>query len=170
MLLYGVLNMICGKHSFIPSQKWTLRLKKYPSHNVTLLTQTALMTFVITYKQADLTLTGTMRKAQLAATATKTSRRQNGPGHGGSPAPSIQEIQKRRASSITSISHLLHPVEEKVKQCDKCRVKYSPIWWPMDGRSAEEGGRLLCHKCHWGVQRANGHVNGFHSVQSLLST
>src|SRR5271163_2268372 len=102
------------------------------------------MTFVTTYKQADLTLTGTMRKAQLAATATKTSRRQNGPAHtgGGSPAPSIQEIQKRRASSITSISHLLYPVEDKVKQCDKCRVKYSPIWWPVDGDLGEEDGRL----------------------------
>ena len=77
-------------------------------------------------------------------------------------------MQKRRASSITSISHLVHPqVEEKVKQCDNCRVKYSPIWWPMGGGLGEEDGRLLCHKCHWGMQPANGQVNGFHSVQNI---
>ena len=114
------------------------------------------MTFVTAYKQADLTLTGTMRKAQLAATATKMFRRPNGPTHSGSPMPNIQEIQKRRASSITSISHLLHPLEEKVKQCDKCRVKFTPIWWSLENSAGGKDGRLLCHKCHWGLQLENG--------------
>src|SRR5271155_1913550 len=114
------------------------------------------MTFVTTYKQADLTLTGTMRKAQLAATATKTSRRQNGPAHAVSPAPSLLDNSRRRASSISTMSQFLQQVEEKVKQCDKCHVKFSPMWWPM----GSEEDKLLCHKCHWGVVHASGNVNG----------
>lgn len=118
------------------------------------------MTFVTTYKQADLTLTGTMRKAQLAATATKTSRRQNHPTHSGSPAPSMSDQFKRRASEISTMSQLLQ-AEEKIKQCEKCHVKYSPIWWPIDHmQESDERNKLLCHKCNWGIIHAKSVVNG----------
>src|ERR1700676_3198729 len=98
------------------------------------------MTFVKTYKQADLTLTGTMRKAQLAATATRTSRRPNG--WNDSPAP--MQDQRRRASSISALSYLqqFSDGEVKIKQCGKCHVKFSPIWWP-----AETDISFLCQKC-----------------------
>jgi len=113
---------------------------------------------VTMYKQADLTLTGTMRKAQLAATATKTSRRPAGPAHADSPVPSMFDM-KRRASSISTLSHLLHPMEEKVKQCDKCHVKFSPKWWPA-GIAGPNEDKLLCHKCHWNTLRGPGNGNG----------
>jgi hypothetical protein len=110
------------------------------------------MTFVKTYKQADLTLTGTMRKAQLAASATKTSRRPNGMATD-SPGPNFPDHLKRRASSI-STSHVQQSVDgEKIKQCGRCHVNFSPIWWP-----AESEDSVLCHKCHWGIAR--GIVNG----------
>lgn len=116
------------------------------------------MTFVTTYKQADLTLTGTMRKAQLVATATKTSRRLNGPPPTISPAPSLQDHSKRRASSISTMSQLLQG-EEKPKQCEKCQVKFSPMWWPVDDKESDEL-RVLCHKCHWVVIHGKVNVNG----------
>jgi hypothetical protein len=102
------------------------------------------MTFVATYKQADLTLTGTMRKAQLAATATKTSRKQAlSLPHTASPPPSLPDLTKRRNSEISLISS--YPSSEgKVKACEKCRVRFSPFWWPWEGR-------VLCHKCHWSL-------------------
>jgi hypothetical protein len=114
---------------------------------------------VTTYKQADLTLTGTMRKAQLAATATKTSRRPAGPTHADSPIPSMLEM-KRRASSISTLSHLLHPMDEKVKECDKCHVKFSPRWWPAGIIAGPDEDKLLCHKCHWNIIRGAGNGEG----------
>jgi hypothetical protein len=121
------------------------------------------MAFVTTYKQADLTLTGTMRKAQLAATATKTSRRPNGATFAISPAPSSQDFSKRRASSISTLSQLLQP-EEKVKQCEKCHVKFSPMWWPADSKEPDEH-RVLCHKCHWSIIHGNTSVKGAGSTE-----
>jgi hypothetical protein len=92
------------------------------------------------------------------ATATKTSRRLNGPTLAISPAPSSQDQLKRRASSISTMSQLLH-VEEKVKQCEKCQVKFSPIWWPADNKETDEH-RVLCHKCHWGIIHGSTNING----------
>ena len=119
------------------------------------------MTYVSSYKQADLTLTGTMRKAQLAATAAKISRKQIGLTHSGSPAPSIPDQLKRRGSEISTMSQLLQQAEEKVKQCEKCHVRFSPIWWPVEhGKDVDEH-KLLCHKCHWGIiHGGNSVVNG----------
>jgi hypothetical protein len=123
--------------------------------------QTALMTYVSTYKQADLTLTGTMRKAQLAATATKTSRRQIGFTYSGSPPPGIPDQLKRRPSEMSTISQLLQPAEEKVKQCENCHVRFSPIWWPVGHGKTVDEHKLLCHKCHWGIiHDGNSVVNG----------
>jgi hypothetical protein len=121
-----------------------------------------------TYKQADLTLTGTMRKAQLAATATKTSRRPIGPAYATSPAPSMQDQPKRRASSISTTSQFLPQVEEKMKQCHKCHVKFSPIWWPADKSQEPGDSKILCHKCHWAIVQVNGKVNGDDSSENSL--
>jgi hypothetical protein len=115
------------------------------------------MTYITIYKQADLTLTGTMRKAQLAATATKTSRRPNGLHHADSPAPGATLDLKRRASTMSTLSHLLHPTED-VRQCDKCHIKFSPKWWPVAETELDEE-KVLCHKCHWKIAAQNGHKN-----------
>jgi hypothetical protein len=111
------------------------------------------MTFVTTYKQADLTLTGTMRKAQLAATATKTSRHQkHQPTTTASPPPSLPD-GKRRPSELSSNSGFGVPAVESA--CEQCRVRFSPVWW-----DSEDGG-VLCHKCHWGKTHGAGEgVNG----------
>jgi hypothetical protein len=119
------------------------------------------MTFVTTYKQADLTLTGTMRKAQLAATATKTSRRQNGQhAHSGSPAPSMSDQYKRRVSEISTTSQFIQQAEEKTKQCEKCRVKFSPFWWLVDPNQESDDRTQLCHKCHWVLVHGKSVING----------
>ena len=99
-----------------------------------------------------------MRKAQLAATATKTSRRPTGPAHADSPAPNMIEM-KRRASSISTLSHLFHPTDEKAKQCNKCHVKFSPRWWAAEIVGPDED-KLLCHKCHWTAVRGTGNGEG----------
>lgn len=119
------------------------------------------MTYVSTYKQADLTLTGTMRKAQLAATATKTSRRQICPALSSSPAPGVPDQLKRRGSETSTMSQLLQQAEEKIKQCEKCHVRFSPRWWPAAHGEDIDEHTLLCHKCHWGIiiHGENGVVN-----------
>jgi len=114
------------------------------------------MTFVTTYKQADLTLTGTMRKAQLAATATKTSRKLVPSLHTASPPPNLPDLQKRRTSEISSTSAFYPSSEEKIKQCEKCRVRFSPVWWSLKG----DDGRVLCHKCQWGLIHNAGQMTG----------
>jgi len=110
------------------------------------------MTFVTTYKQADLTLTGTMRKAQLAATATKTSRRQTH--HASSPPPNLLDPWIRRASSISTASQMWQPLE--MKKCMNCNVGFSPVWWPIHGSVQS---RWLCHKCHWMTANGENHSN-----------
>ena len=104
------------------------------------------MTYAAAYKQADLTLTGTMRKAQLVATATKTSRKVTTTAHAESPTPNLHD-PKRRASSISTLSHILPFNDERPKQCNQCQVRFSPKWWLQKPEGDEEV--LLCHKCHW---------------------
>jgi hypothetical protein len=116
------------------------------------------MTYVKNYKQADLTLTGTMRKAQLAATATKASRRPNGLHHADSPGPGATHDLKRRASTMSTVSHLLYSTED-VRQCDKCHIKFSPKWWPVAETERDEE-KVLCHKCHWSTAVQNEERNG----------
>ena len=103
------------------------------------------MTFVTAYKQADLTLTGCMRKAQLTATATKTSRRTVHNNSADSPAPSVVDLLKRRMSNVSVMSHGMNVGEERITQCSKCAGRFSPKWWCVDGSDDD----VLCHKCYW---------------------
>jgi hypothetical protein len=93
-----------------------------------------------------------MRKAQLAATATKTSRKATTTNYAESPTPNLLD-PRRRASSISILSHIIPHTEEKLKQCNECQVKFSPKWWTQEMEGGEEV--LLCHKCHW----RNTHLN-----------
>ena len=58
------------------------------------------------------------------------------------------------------MSQLLQQAEEKIKQCEKCHVRFSPRWWPAARGEDIDEHTLLCHKCHWGIIHGeNGVVN-----------
>ncbi|RVD81357.1 uncharacterized protein DFL_009223 [Arthrobotrys flagrans] len=93
--------------------------------------QTALELYLENYKQADLTLTGTVRKAQLVTLSAKasqqTGRRSSlitgGPGHGhrnsiSSPVTAHHNEATSPASSPP----------ENVKRCRKCQIDVTPLW------------------------------------------
>ncbi|RFU75236.1 hypothetical protein TARUN_7008, partial [Trichoderma arundinaceum] len=127
----------------------------------------ALQLYVQNFKQADLTLTGTVRKANLMTTAAKMS---------GAPV----QTWNRRASTTTTPngtwaqprngdvvvdpgSNAQHPGE---KVCITCGIDVTLRWWPIDdlqerkltnghhgaiGSEAQkfvEQRRFQCHKCH----------------------
>lgn len=100
----------------------------------------ALQLYVRNFKQADLALTGTVRKANLVNQSTKAS---NSVTVGTSPnrrtsttGASISAVPNRRASltlikaeeSPVNKSHLVHDSE---KICVTCNVDVSPKWWPI---------------------------------------
>ncbi|KAK6526425.1 putative PHD type zinc finger protein with BAH domain-containing protein [Orbilia ellipsospora] len=90
----------------------------------------ALQLYLEHYKQADLTLTGTVRKAQLVTLSTKasqqTGRRSSlisaGSGHGHRNSISSPINAHHEPTSPTST----HP--ENARRCRKCRVDVSPLW------------------------------------------
>lgn len=111
--------------------------------------KTALQTYVETFKQADLTLTGTVRKANLAqltkdkgqlgaqAANASNARRESG-------ANSIAAAVRRGArNSIAGDAKLegdetsvqLSDVKEASpeRRCAKCRIDVTPRWHPVDG-------------------------------------
>lgn len=132
---------------------------------------TALQLFVQTYKQADLTLTGTMRKAahvqqSLPASAlggvSAASRRsalnmsKEGP-HVGKGSP----VEKDGAGNQVDGQNSPQPC--KLKTCHQCQATYSPKWWTTDsvvkqtngvGNPEERDGHARgplfeCHRCHF---------------------
>ena len=128
--------------------------------------QTALQLYAQTYKQADLTLTGTMRKAahvQQSAPAsalggtTATSRRSV---LNTSNSQKDSPFGKAKEGADNQIDGQNSPQPSKPKSCYRCQTNYSPKWWIADpnqltngiGKSEEGGehGSLLeCHKCHF---------------------
>ncbi|BFZ63596.1 putative PHD type zinc finger protein with BAH domain-containing protein [Saitoella coloradoensis] len=91
----------------------------------------ALQTFSKLYKEADLTLTGCMRKAQLTSAATQTTRKK----------------VKAKPVAPAAVSPAAKP---SIKRCKKCRVDVSPMWWVE-----EEGDtKVVCHRCHWAITHA----------------
>ncbi|OLL21929.1 Lid2 complex component snt2 [Neolecta irregularis DAH-3] len=100
---------------------------------------TALMTYVRNYKQADLTLTGTMRKAQIVVAATK---------------PIAGKLPSRRRSAALEQEIAIQPVKQEDDGCTECDVLVSPMWW----RSERNG--KMCHMCFWKrrVALMNGHA------------
>ncbi|KAK5990368.1 Lid2 complex component snt2-like protein [Cladobotryum mycophilum] len=126
----------------------------------------ALQLYVQNFKQADLTLTGTVRKANLMTTAAKMS---------GAPV----QIGNRRASTTTAPSNgwaqpcngelvdaATSPHQPGDKVCITCGIDVALRWWPFDtsperkltnghngsyGAEAQkfmEQRRFQCHKCH----------------------
>ncbi|KAH8157728.1 hypothetical protein CIB48_g10515 [Xylaria polymorpha] len=128
----------------------------------------ALQLYVRNFKQADLALTGTVRKANLANVATKTT------------AATVPAIQNRRHSSTTiqntttvwtrtglgllsDAVAIIHQTSEKA--CITCNIDVSPRWHPIDesqekiltngyaGTVGDQAQKFLaqrqfqCHKC-----------------------
>ncbi|KAI2629724.1 hypothetical protein GGR54DRAFT_276748 [Hypoxylon sp. NC1633] len=125
--------------------------------------------YVQNYKQADLTLTGNVRKANLANIATKTpsvatqvnaNRRQS------TTTVSNSALAGQRVSSIDSAADVSSSVPRSGdKICITCGIDVSPRWWPIEkgqekiltngyhGNLSSEAMRFVaqrcvqCHKC-----------------------
>ncbi|KAI9166974.1 E3 ubiquitin-protein ligase SNT2 [Paramyrothecium foliicola] len=148
----------------------------------------ALQLFVQNYKQADLTLTGTVRKANLMMMAAKMSGAPIHNGHIKSPAaaaPSTGSATTTAAVNGTAglaqstddadgASNAQRPGE---KVCITCGVDVSPKWWPVDntqtreltnghhgtiGSEAQkfvEQRKFQCHKCRKTHRAPQPHVH-----------
>lgn len=142
-------------------------------------TPNALQFFVQNFKQADLTLTGTVRKANLIAMATKT------------PTPTLAVGANRRASTTTvlansssaqralSTDHSIEPsanLHNGDRVCITCGIDVSPKWWPIEkdqekalinghygslGSEAQkfvEQRNFQCHKCKKAGKKPVAHI------------
>lgn len=137
----------------------------------------ALQRFVQTYKQADLSLTGAVRKA---AHVQQQQQQQPQP-----PPAQVQVHHHRRSSGANGVDHqnTSEPDEMEIdseppprpsmtpdvdRLCTRCSTGYSPRWWPIESRrmgqrpllngmgypphpppfGVPEGPLYECHKCH----------------------
>ena len=137
---------------------------------------TALELYLKTYKQADLTLTGTVRKANLMTTPTKPppgNRRNSlvGNKEGADLATpvfiKVEGAEPTLGGEEGLIPH--HVGGDEPKQCMRCKVEYSPLWWDVpspvttngdapsippattNGETPKEKPHvigLMCHRCH----------------------
>ncbi|TVY83425.1 Lid2 complex component snt2 [Lachnellula suecica] len=99
----------------------------------------ALQLYVQNFKQADLTLTGTVRKATLVnqstkvinASAAQTPNRKGSTttGANGHPVPARNSISHTKSEENSDMSSIAGPGIEKI--CATCRVDVSPKWWPF---------------------------------------
>jgi hypothetical protein len=98
----------------------------------------ALQLYVQNFKQADLTLTGTVRKATLVnqstkvvstAATTQTPNRKTSTATNGHPMPvrgSVSHTKVEEPSSMSSI-----PAHAEKRACITCGIDVSPKWWPF---------------------------------------
>lgn len=125
----------------------------------------ALQLYVQTYKQADLTLTGTVRKANLMMNAAKTSgapTRRTSTTTPTTPAAVGGSGSHARGEATEAASNAQQPGD---KVCITCGIDVTPKWWPIDdslerrltnghhgviGCEAQkfvEQRKFQCHKC-----------------------
>ncbi|KAI5776511.1 PHD finger and BAH domain protein [Geopyxis carbonaria] len=106
--------------------------------------QTAFELYISTYKQADLSLTGTARKANQVTITTKTStpaHRRNSlvpPSKEGSDSPTTVYIRTEGLEDrIGGIEGLMpnHVGGEGPKKCIQCQTDCSPLWWKVPASS-----------------------------------
>lgn len=108
----------------------------------------ALQLYVRNFKQADLTLTGTVRKATLVNQSAKVAN----------PALAVQNVNRRTSTATSvngstgrgSVSHAktdeVDSLESKVeaeKTCATCQVDVSPRWWPFPPDLPEKSETIL---------------------------
>ncbi|KAI0140958.1 hypothetical protein F4776DRAFT_653726 [Hypoxylon sp. NC0597] len=129
----------------------------------------ALQLYVHNYKQADLTLTGNVRKANLANLATKTpnSNQMNTNRRQSTTTASNSAPTGQRAGSIDNTSDVASAIYQPGdKVCITCGIDVSPKWWAIDksqqkvltnghhGTLSSEAMKFVvqrsaqCHKCH----------------------
>ncbi|KAL8744506.1 MAG: hypothetical protein Q9190_003246 [Brigantiaea leucoxantha] len=130
----------------------------------------ALQLFARTYKQADLSLTGTVRKAAIINSATRGAMQATAAGnnHRGSTSAAVPAIKSSRVSpaAVTvqseefdedgdRIVHLSDNVisEPVWKQCGSCRSDTSPKWHKLEAKISNDRQQA----------EPNTGVNGFHS-------
>jgi hypothetical protein len=144
---------------------------------------TALQVFVEKYKQADLTLTGTVRKAQLAqqtkekgqqsATAAQLANRRE------SGATSIAAAVKRgarasivadpRSNAENSAMDFSKILDTAPRTCAECKVDVTPRWHEVNRHQADEAARLRqIHKRATSGENDDGDraINGEHQRSS----
>ncbi|KAF4968139.1 hypothetical protein FSARC_4414 [Fusarium sarcochroum] len=134
-----------------------------------------LQLYVQNFKQADLTLTGTVRKANLMTNAAKLTGTMTQPGLRRSSTtniPAVVSSQQRNGETGDVASDSRQPGE---KVCITCGIDVSPKWWPIDnsqereltnghygtlGSEAQkfvEQRRFQCHKCRKAQRIAKPH-------------
>ncbi len=126
----------------------------------------ALQLYVQHFKQADLALTGTVRKANLVNLATKNSTVvSTNNSHRRQSTTNIPNGSTQRASSIENHADSNTPSQNGERVCITCGIDVSPKWWPIDkdqekiitnghyGNLGSEAQKFLsqrsfqCHKC-----------------------
>ncbi|KAH6660153.1 hypothetical protein BKA67DRAFT_42112 [Truncatella angustata] len=140
----------------------------------------ALQFYVQNFKQADLTLTGTVRKANLIAMATKTpvSALPVGSNRRASTTANSSNAQgAQRASSIDNSGELSsNTARSGDRVCITCGIDVSPKWWPIEkdqekafinghlGNLGSEAQKFVeqrtfqCHKCKKAGKTPVAHV------------
>lgn len=112
---------------------------------------TMLQFYVRTYKQADLTLTGTARKAMSVQQLVNDVASNRGNGHASSARRAPSETVKPGAADLKVDQ------EERIG-CSTCEARVSPKWYPVlpAGNESEVNGlgrvvgpgKMQCHRCH----------------------
>ncbi|KAF4467451.1 Lid2 complex component snt2 [Fusarium albosuccineum] len=147
----------------------------------------ALQLYVQNFKQADLTLTGTVRKANLMTTAAKMTGTTTQAGlrrSSTTTVPTGGSSQQRTGATGDAASDARQPGE---KVCITCGIDVSPKWWPIDnsqereltnghygtlGSEAQkfvEQRRFQCHKCRKAQRTAKPHPAQRSPVMSEIS-
>lgn len=95
--------------------------------------KTALELYVQTYKQADLSLTGTVRKASLISLQTKASHNSRN-NMGTSTRASAQTSNNVSLAEATTVTHDYTEngkITVQAKKCANCETDVSPFWWDV---------------------------------------
>ncbi|GAB7356723.1 hypothetical protein MBLNU459_g7426t2 [Dothideomycetes sp. NU459] len=137
----------------------------------------ALQIFVENYKQADRTLTGTARKANLLSQSAKlpqsalpphvaaTHRRSSAVGNPRSARNSSAGLRGEDAEGVTPPKDW---GEQPERTCVRCGIDVSPKWWPASIDTAEAGRRNVDSTIS---DAADGprHTNGDHAMAERLN-
>ncbi|KJK82961.1 hypothetical protein H634G_01089 [Metarhizium anisopliae BRIP 53293] len=162
----GTMSAVLWCQDHIPTK--TIAHKMYDVVNESGLS--ALQLYVQNYKQADLALTGTVRKANLMMAAAKMSglpvvpsaRRTSASATTAAAAPNGASNHSRNREPIDAATNAQQPGE---KVCITCGIDVTPRWWPIEktqerqltnghhgaiGFEAQkfvEQRKFQCHKC-----------------------
>ncbi|KID91186.1 Bromo adjacent protein [Metarhizium guizhouense ARSEF 977] len=162
----GTMSAVVWCQDHIPTK--TMAHKMYDVVNESGLS--ALQLYVQNYKQADLALTGTVRKANLMMAAAKMSglplvpgaRRTSASATTAAAAPNGASSHSRNREPIDAATNAQQPGE---KVCITCGIDVTPRWWPIEktqerqltnghhgaiGFEAQkfvEQRKFQCHKC-----------------------